>query len=89
MNVKEAVIQAKKEIINLFADENLTNIGLEEVELDDKANEWRVTIGFSRPWDTPKNTFAALADSSPKRSYKLVRISNATNEAISIRNREV
>jgi hypothetical protein len=90
MDVKQAVASAKKEITELFSDEQLTNLGLEEVELDDQANEWRVTIGFSRPWDEPQNSFAAVAESGvPRRSYKIVRISNTTDKALSIKNREI
>ena len=89
MNVKEAVAQAKHEILDLFADEKLSDIGLEEVELDDQGNEWKVTIGFSRPWDEPRNSFETLAGSGARRSYKIVSISNETERAISIKNREV
>lgn len=89
MNVKEAVAQAKDQILDLFADESLRDIGLEEVELDDQTNEWRVTIGFSRPWDEPRNSFAAIAGSVPRRSYKIVRISNESERAISVKNREI
>lgn len=90
MDVKEAVVHAKRYIIDLFADENLSNVGLEEVELDDQAKEWVVTIGFSRPWDEPKNTFAAIAAAtSTKRSYKIVRISDVTEEVLSVKNRVV
>jgi hypothetical protein len=90
MDVKQAVVSAKKEITELFADEQLTNIGLEEVEFDDQASEWRVTIGFSRPWDEPRNSFAAVAGSGvPRRSYKIVRISNTTDKALSIKSRDI
>ena len=65
MDVKEAVAYAKRYVLELFADENVTNIGLEEVEFDDRVNEWCVTIGFSRPWDEPRNVFTALAGSTP------------------------
>lgn len=89
MKVKEAVALAKEHVLNLFSDENLTNVGLEEVELDDKSNEWIVTIGFSRPWDEPRNALAALATSTaPRRAYKVLRISSATNQVLSVKNRE-
>ena len=89
MNVKEAVAHAKAHILDLFADENLTNIGLEEVEYEDQSGEWIVTIGFSRPWDEPRNTLAVLAaGNAPRRSYKVVRISNDSNQVLSVKNRE-
>ncbi len=89
MNVKDAVTCAKQHIIELFAGENPTNVGLEEVEFDDQENIWLVTIGFSRPWDEPRNALAALAVSAlPRRTYKIVRISNETGNVLSVKNRE-
>lgn len=91
MNVKEVVTHAKQHVLDLFAEESLTNVGLEEVELDEQANEWVVTIGFSRPWDEPRNALAALAAPSAyaRRAYKIVRVSNANGTILSIKNREV
>jgi hypothetical protein len=89
MNVKQAVSNAKMYVADLFADEDLRNLGLEEVELDSQTNEWIVTIGFSRPWDEPKNTLAALTSGSgPRRAFKVVRISNASTDVVSVKNRE-
>lgn len=90
MNVKEAVIRAKKYVSELFEDESPRNLGLEEVELDHSANEWIVTVGFSRPWDEPKGALAALANSPiTRRVYKVVRISDGTGEVISVKNRDL
>lgn len=89
MNVKEAVAHAKAHILDLFAEESLTNLGLEEVEYDDQSNEWIVTIGFSRPWDEPRNTLAALtAGNTPRRAYKIIRISSNSGQVLSVKNRE-
>jgi hypothetical protein len=49
MDVKEAVATAKKYVGELFTQEGITNLGLEEIEFDEQAGEWRVTVGFSRP----------------------------------------
>jgi hypothetical protein len=90
MDVKEAVAAAKKYVGELFSQEGITNLGLEEVEFDEQAGEWRVTVGFSRPWDSVTGWAAAFAPQqqvNPRRSYKVVRISDATGAAISVRNR--
>jgi hypothetical protein len=87
MDVKEAVKRAKDHIVELFADENLSNVGLEEVEFDGEFDEWVVTIGFSRPWDVPAQRVLFQPASTP-RSYKVLRISNKLNEVVSVRNRE-
>ncbi len=91
MDVKEAVKLAKHHVIDLFAEEKVTNLGLEEVEFDDATNTWSVTIGFSRPWDEPRSSFAALAGQMlyPKRSYKVILISDDAGKVLSIKNREV
>lgn len=89
MNVKDAVTYAKQHVLELFEDEKLTNVGLEEVEIDETANEWIVTIGFSRPWDEPRNSLASLTSSAfPRRAYKIVRIANANGAVLSVKNRE-
>lgn len=87
MNVKEVVTLAKRYIADVYADERASNIGLEEVEFNEAANEWSVTIGFSRPWDEPRNALAAIS-STLKRSYKVLRISGVDGGVISIKNRE-
>jgi hypothetical protein len=89
MDVKEAVAAAKKYVGELFAQEGISNLGLEEVEFDDEAKEWRVTVGFSRPWDSVSTLFATVQQlSNPRRAYKIVRISDSTGAALSVKNRD-
>jgi hypothetical protein len=90
MDVKQAVMVAKTFILDLYQEENPTNVGLEEIELDQASNEWVVTVGFSRPWDEPRNALAALAaPPATRRSFKVVRISNESEQVLSVKNREV
>lgn len=91
MDVKEAVALAKDHIKDLFESEGISNVGLEEVEFDDRAKIWYVTIGFSRPWDKPSNALAAIAQqmSTPDRSYKVVSIDDTTGALLSVKNREM
>ncbi len=74
MDVKEASRRAKEYVADLFDNEGLSNLGLEEIEFDELSSHWKITIGFSRPWDTKNSLTAALADRRPERSYKVVRI---------------
>ena len=55
MKVREAVTKAKDYIRDLYTDEDIRFVGLEEVEFDDESQDhaWRITIGFARPWDSP------------------------------------
>lgn len=89
MNVKDAVNTAKKYVVELFADEDLSNVGLEEVEFDDSTKVWKVTIGFSRPWDRVLTPMTAIAHGGPlPRSYKVVRIDDATGTVVSVKAHE-
>jgi hypothetical protein len=92
MNVKEAVVMATAHIRDLFEHEEISNLGLEEVEFDQSSSEWIVTVGFSRPWDYPQNALAALGSGragNPKRSYKIVTINDNNSSVVGIKNREV
>ena len=58
MDVKQAVAAAKSYIGELFASEDITELGLEEVSLDESSGEWRVTVGFARPWEKEAFVFS-------------------------------
>jgi hypothetical protein len=95
MDVKQVVDLAKNYVKDLFASEGIFDLGLEEVELDENVSCWNVTIGFSRPWDKPVfgtigEKLAALAErtTSPKRSYKVVRIDDVSGRVLALKNRE-
>ncbi len=83
MDVKEAVRMAKEYVGQLFADEGIKNVGLEEVVFDDAADEWKITIGFSRPWDRAVGTgtmTAVLGGARLERSYKVVRVDDSNGK---------
>lgn len=98
MEVKEAVMKALQFVSDTFSDAKLSNLGLEEVEFDDDKAQWRVTVGFSRPWDYPqKSTLEAMAEnpitnrpSRPtNRTYKVVEIRDSDGEPTAIKMREL
>lgn len=74
MDVKEASRIAKDYINDLFASENIYNVGLEEIEHNTVSDTWKITVGFSRPWDTKNVLTAALGERCPERSYKVVHV---------------
>jgi hypothetical protein len=89
MDVKQAVTTAKTYVQDLFGGEEVSNLGLEEVEFDEAARRSKITIGFNRPWDEPRNVFGAIAQATkPSRSFKVVTITDTTGEAVSVRNRD-
>jgi len=93
-DVKEAVQAAKAFVADILAAEHVTNIGLEEVRLDE--DQWLVTIGFSRPWNFPKKTGSVLdelqmfprSEGKPEREYKVVKVDAATGEVRAMELRE-
>lgn len=90
VDVKQAVKEAMDYVRSLYSGEEISNLGLEEVTLDDDA--WRVTVGFSRPWDYPKaatTVYDRLAsdllqkqEPSPRRNYKVVKVDRSTGKSI-------
>ena len=45
MEMREAVRKAKTHVAELFHDEGIANVGLEEIKLS--GDFWEITIGFS------------------------------------------
>jgi uncharacterized protein YdeI (YjbR/CyaY-like superfamily) len=85
MDVKDAVKRAKAYVAELFAEENLTNLGLEEVEYDDADGTWNITVGFSRPWNTTQSPLTTLTgEAVAKRVYRTVRIVDDTGQVLSV-----
>jgi len=90
MDVKQAVAVAKSHVADLFSDEGITALGLEAVEFDDTNNAWKITIGFSREWDTyaPIGTSALSSPGLRRtRSYKIVRIADNNGKILSVDHR--
>lgn len=95
MDVKEAVRTVREYTAELFADDGIENLGLEEVVFDDAEKAWKVTIGFSRPWDRVEPGLAAelkrAATGAPLawkgRSFKVVQIDDDTGRVVSMTHR--
>ena len=86
MNAREAKEAARDYIIDLFADEEVMHIGLEEVVYHRQAQEWRITYGFVRAWDKRGELGIKMGMPAP-RSYKVVSIDDNTGEVISLKDR--
>lgn len=94
MEVKEAVKKALEYAAEAFSEGRLSNLGLEEVVYDDARACWKVTVGFSRPWDYPRGVMEAVvglpAMGRPaNRTYKVVEIRDSDGVATAIRMREM
>lgn len=87
MDVKEAVRTAKEYLSDLYEGEQIMNVGLEEIVFEDRLNSWRVTIGFSRPWDRKTVLANALGGGDTARSYKVLCINVENGEVNSLTDR--
>ena len=92
MAAKEAVKAAKDYIEDLFADESIARIGLEELEFRPEAAVWEVTIGFRRSWKTeafqPSEGFPLLSPPRPNGSARRSAFGRM-GEVVSVKHRDV
>jgi hypothetical protein len=91
MEVKDAVKIAKDYVSDVFAEEQISNLGLDETEYDQDTGRWLITVGFSRPWNTPRTRAQELLENlgavtSLRRSYKVIVISD-DGKVLSMKNR--
>jgi hypothetical protein len=87
--VKTVVEVAKNWVRDVLSDENVSNIGLEEVEFDEENLAWKITIGFSRPWNSPRtNALSAFTDAGQKRAYRVITVSDRSRKVLSMKKRE-
>lgn len=90
MDVLEAISTAKRHILKVFEDENISQLGLEEAFFDEGKDVWHITLGFSRFWDTSQTAVQSVAQklspSIPNRSYKIVEISDKDNRVTAVKN---
>ena len=96
MDVKEAVGKAREYVSEVYSEENIENIGLEEINFDETANCWKVTIGFLRPWDRKDTLPASLkyiqgggSTGWRRRSFKIIQIDDRTGCVVSMTHRVV
>ena len=88
MDVREAVALARQYLREVFSEEKIVELGLEEVEYDDTQHTWLITLGFSRPFDYAGGAVAAALGVPKKREYKIVKIDDKDKRAVAIKNRE-
>lgn len=91
MDVKEATRAARDYVKNVFADDNISSVSLEEIEFDDIAADWRITISFLRPSGTMSVVDmvapALNRGKNVRRCYKTVRINDNSGCVVSVKHR--
>ena len=88
MDVKQAVQTAKRHVAEIFSDESIANVGLEELEFDESNQVRAITVGFSRFRGRPGDIVRAL-DGDMARTFKIVRIEDRSGRVQSVKHRDV
>lgn len=89
LGMKEAIRRAKQEITEIFADEEISELGLEEVRFDESLGVWKITLGFTRPWRNPKSAFSGLSPSLAQRDFKVVTLDGTDGRLVAIEERRL
>ena len=84
MEVTKAVLAAKDYVHEIFDDEGIMNVGLEEVQ--SKGRTWIITIGFSRPWD---RNVGPILGGNTGRTYKDIEIRDEDGRILSVKDRNL
>jgi len=86
LTLKDAVKHAKDFIADLYRDDQVTDLMLEEIRLSSDKREWQVTIGFTPPW-MHRGVGAVLDPHPARRTYKMVNVDAETGEVRDLRMR--
>jgi hypothetical protein len=87
MDVKQAIETAKATLRDVFADDILGAVKLEEVEYEPSADTSAITLSFQRQFehtDTALDTMPQIATRNT--TMKIVRVPNASDGPVSIKN---
>lgn len=87
MDVKEAIHIGREHVKDVFSEDGIADVGLEEVVFDNETDSWRITIGFSRPWDSARTLSQRIGQMYPRRAYKVVCIDDGDGKIKSITDR--
>jgi hypothetical protein len=78
IGVQEAVRIAKEFLSGIYAEEEILDVGLEEVKFEQPS--WSVTLGFRRPWS--RGGLAEALGGPTDRDYKRIFIDGATGKVL-------
>jgi hypothetical protein len=95
IDVNQAVQLAKEFAKGIYESEKISQLGLEAVERTEDGKHWLVTLGFSRPWTTPRSILRQDPLRSPfeqafnesrkpmvEREYKVFRVDAQSGEVV-------
>lgn len=91
MEAKKAISEAKTLLEDLYSEENVSEIRLEEVEFDEASDSWLVTLGIMRPVArrAASNLSISPLETPLKRTYKIVTVPDKGINRPSVKIREL
>lgn len=95
LTIKQAVQKAREYFAELFSNDNVKDLALEEVKFDDERNAWLVTLGFKshreKTITAPSTTRLGSTDiiTESLREYKTFNLNPETGDLLSIDMRSV
>ena len=82
MDAKEAAKAAKDYVLDVFGDDDIYHVALEEIKYE--GTRWKVTVGFYPGW---ARTALPLIPNPKQRRYKVVNIRDSNGEVLSVTHR--
>ena len=76
LDIKQAVARAKEHAIEVFGDDKIADLLLEEVDYADGPPTWKVTVSFIRP----EQSQGSLASFRLLRTFKVVHLDALTGD---------
>ncbi len=92
MDVHDAIAIAKCYVEDIYKGEQVSNVGLEEVEYSDREGTWKLTVGFARPWNYPRTKAQEVLENlgaitTLKRFYKVITVRDRDGHVVSMKDR--
>jgi hypothetical protein len=83
IDVKQAAQSASNFIVGLYANETVSDVRLEEVELSEDGKYWLITLSFPAPSNLGRIILGT------NRQYKIFKVDADTGAVVSMKIREV
>jgi len=87
IDVREAVRIARKTMLDIYHEDQIPQLTLEEAERSKDGAHWLITVSFARPF--AKSAIEAMTGQQGTTTYKVVDIDAETGTVSSIRMRQV
>jgi hypothetical protein len=88
ISLKEAVKAATEFVADVFADQQIAGLRVEEVEFDEGDGCWQITISFVRS-TIPSAAVAAFLGAETGRAYKTVAVRASDGKVLSVKIRQL